>query len=124
MGKIKMTTTIKKVAQYALFSDDIKLDLLVEDFLRSNPILADVQKPDKTDSRTLAVCASLLELFALRSNQQPPTWTKEIGAIARPFFLQSDAMTSDWLRDLCISESPEPLRKRNLFATSNFLLAV
>lgn len=119
-----MATVLKKVAQYALYSDDIKLDLLVEDFLHSNPILADVQKPDTNDQRTLAVAAGLIELFALRTNQKPPAWTTEIGAINRPFFIQSDAMTSKWLRNLCLEESPEPLRKRNIFATANFLLAV
>ena len=50
-----MATVLKKVAQYALYSDDIKLDLLVEDFLHTNPILADVQKPDTNDQRTLSV---------------------------------------------------------------------
>ena len=119
-----MATNLKKVAQYALFSDDVNLDLLVEDFLRFNPILANVLKPDTDNMRTLAVAASLIELFALRSNQNPPEWTKEIGPINRPFFIQSDAMTSEWLRDLCLIESPEPLKKRNIFATADFLLAV
>ncbi len=119
-----MATQLKKVAQYALFSDDIKLDLLVEDFLRSNPVLKNVPKPDTNDLRTLAVAAGLIELFALRSQQEPPTWTTEVGSINRPFFLQSDAMSSDWLRELCLKESPEPLRKRNLFASASFLAPV
>lgn len=116
--------TIEKVAQYALFSDDINLTLLVEDFLLSNPILANVQKPDTDNQRVLAVAAGLLELFALRSHQEPPSWTSEIGPIDKPFFIRSSAVTSKYLRDLCLKESPEPLRKRNIYATSNFLLWV
>ncbi|MCX6056119.1 MAG: hypothetical protein NTZ74_14630 [Chloroflexi bacterium] len=119
-----MATNIKKVAQYAQFSDDIKLDLLVEDFLRSNPILGSVQKPDTDDQRTLAVAASLLELFAIRFHKEAPTRTSEIGAIDVPYFIQSDAITSKWFRDLCLIESPEPLRKRNIYATGNYLLRV
>lgn len=119
-----MITVLKKVAQYSLYSDDIKLDLLVEDFLRSNPVLVEVQKPDTNDQRTLAVAASLIEIFAMRTNQNPPGWTNEIGVIDHPFFIQSDAITSKWFRDLCLEESPEPLRKRNIFATANFLLKV
>lgn len=107
-----MTTSLKKVAQFALFMDGLKLDLLVEDFMRSNPVLSDVERPDTNDQRTLAMAASLIELFASRTNQNPPSWTTEIGAIDRPFFVQSDAMTSKWLRDLCMEESPEPLDQR------------
>jgi len=118
-----MTTSLIKVAQYALFMDDLKL-VVVEDFLRSNPVLANVQKPDTFDPRTLAVAASLIELFALRSDQQPPEWTKEIGAMTRPFFIQGDMMTSGWLKEMYLTESPEPLRKRNIFASANYLLAV
>ena len=119
-----MATNLKKVAQYALFSDDFKLGLLVEDFLRSNPILTNVSRPDTADERTLAVAASLIELFAIRLNQKPPKWTVEIGALEHEFFIQSDTETSHWLRELCLVESPEPLRRRNIFATKNFLRAV
>jgi len=117
-----MAVSLLKVAQYALFSDDLRLDLLVEAFLRENPVLSIVARPDTNDHRTLAVAASLIELFASRSNQEPPGWTKAIGPIQRPFFLQSDAMESPWLRELCVKEAPAPLRKRNLYATANFLL--
>ena len=119
-----MPTSLKKVAQYALISDDISLDLLVEDFLRANPVLKDVTRPDTDNPRTLAVAAGLVELFALRTKQEPPKWTTEVGSINRPFFLQSDAVNSAWLQELCLKESPEPLKKRNLFASANFLASV
>jgi hypothetical protein len=92
--------------------------------LSLNPVLANVQKPDTDNLRTLAVAASLIELFAIRSHLEPPSWTPEIGAIDKPYLLQSDAITSKWFRERCLQESPEPLRKRNIFATGNFLLTV
>lgn len=114
--------TIIKVAQYAQFSDDIHLDLLIDEFLRSNPDIANVQKPETSNPRTLAVCASLLELFASRINQNPPDWTSDVCALSEPYFIQSMAITSKWFREWCFQYSPEPLKKRNIFATDNYLL--
>jgi hypothetical protein len=119
-----MPISLKKVSQHALISNDGKLDLLVGDFLRSHPFLKDVAKHETNNSRTLAGAAGLIELFALRSKLEPPSWASDIGGIDRPFFLQSDAVNSGWLRELCLQESPEPLRKRNLFASANFLASV
>jgi hypothetical protein len=116
--------TIEKVAQYALFSDDIKLSLLVEAFLAQNPNLASVPKPLTDNLRVLAVAAGLIELFALRAGQPAPEWTRAVGAIPTPFFLRSSAAKWPRLRQLCLDESPEPLRKRNLYATADFLQVV
>jgi hypothetical protein len=63
----------------------------------------------------------LVELFALRLQQQPPWWTKEVGAVSEPTFLVKSALTMRRLRELCETQSPEPLRKRGLFAPPNFL---
>jgi hypothetical protein len=114
--------TIIKLAQYAQYSDDIKLDLLLDEFLRSNPVLADVEKPDTENIRTLAVCASFLELFAIRYDQKPPNWTSGIGALEEPYFIQPIAITSKWFREWCFQNSPEPLKKRNIYATDNYLM--
>ena len=113
-----------KVAQYALFSDDWHLDILVEAFLRANPVLKDVPLPDTTNQRTLAMAAALIELFALHHNQEPPAWSATIGEMPTPFFVWSDALTSPWMRQMCLDESPEPLKKRKIYAMANFLKAV
>jgi hypothetical protein len=119
-----MAVTLIKVAQYALYNDNITLDLLVDGFLRSNTVLQSVPRPETDDLRTLAVAASLIELFAMRSNQAPPQWTAAIGAVSRPIFLNSDAIESTWMRDRCLKEAPAPLRKRNIYSTENFLATI
>jgi hypothetical protein len=54
-----------------LFADDLNLRLLVQDFLQNTPVLKDMPRLDTQDRRVLAVAAGLLELFALRSGQNP-----------------------------------------------------
>lgn len=116
--------TIKDIAQAALFADDLRLRLLVQEYLRSTPVLRDVPRPDTNDQQVLATAAGLLEMFAQRSGQEPPDWTRSVGPSPEPIFLTSDALTMKRLRQLCLEESPEPLKKRQLYATPNFLTFV
>ena len=116
--------TIKQVAQAALFADDLNLRLLAQEFLRNAPVLRNIPRPNTRDRRVLAVAAGLIELFALRAGQKPPAWTKSVGAAPEPIFLASDAIKMKRLRQLCLDESPEPLKKRQLYATPNFLTFV
>jgi len=112
---------IERIARAAIEGDAIELRSLVQDFLRSNPRLADIPRPNVSDERTLTASAGLIELFALRTNQEPPAWTKEIGALDKPVFLVKGALKMRRLRELCQTESPLPLRKRNLYAPPNYL---
>ena len=114
--------TIKKIAQYAQYSDDRNLDILIESFLRENPILKNVPRPDTDDQRTLSVAAGLIELLAMRYNQEPPDWSASVGEMPEPFFIRKNASRDEWLKQLCLSESPEPLKKRMIFSTGDFLL--
>ena len=113
--------TIKQVAEAALFADDLNLRLLVQAFLSEQPELSLIARPDTHDLRVLATAASLVELFALRVGQPAPAWTQTVGPLPEPFFLTSDALWMKRLRQLCLAESPEPLKKRRLYATPNFL---
>jgi hypothetical protein len=113
--------TIKKVAQYALFSDDRTLDILIESFLDENQVLKIVPMPDTQDQRTLSVAAGLIELLAVRSNQEPPDWSASIGEMPEPFYIRKNATKIEWLKQQCLLESPEPLKKRKIYATWNFL---
>lgn len=115
--------TIIKVTQYALFSDDRNLDILIQEFLAENPELFNVPLPDTNDQRTLSVAAGLLELLALRHHQQPPSWTSTIGGLPEPFFIRKSAAKNERLKKLCLEEAPEPLRKRNIYSTANFLMS-
>lgn len=75
----------------------------------------------KTDRRTLLVCAALIELFAERIQSQPPAWAAEIGGLDRPFYCFPQARTDDSFRKEIKRQTPEPLRKRNLFSTKHYL---
>ena len=103
--------TIKKAAQYALFSDDRNLDIPIEDFIKENPALKEVSFPDAEDERTLPLSARLLELLAIRLNQEPPFWTSTIGEMTEPFCNQKRATRNKRLTGICLIKSPEPLKK-------------
>ncbi len=112
---------IENLADAMLNGDGLLLRSLVQDFIHEYPQLTAVPKPATNDAQTLAASASLLELLALRMQQQAPAWTTSIGALAEPIFLLKAAATMKRLRELCVAESPEPLRKRGFYATPNYL---
>lgn len=112
---------IEQLAQAALERDHLKLRSLVQDFSRAKMDYGKLARPSMVDSRLLVISAALVELLAQRNNQIPPAWTKEIGALNEPFFLLNSAATMDRLRTLCETQSPEPMRKRLLYAPPHFL---
>jgi hypothetical protein len=67
------------------------------------------------------ISAALVELLAERQGQNPPAWTQEIGALSEPFFMLEAASSMKRLRMLCETQSPEPMRKRRLYAPPHFL---
>lgn len=112
---------IEKIAEAALQGDGLMTRSLVQDFFRSHPRLTELSKPATEDQRLLAIAASLLELFALRLKQEPPSWTRGVGPLTKPIFLLKSAASMPRLRALCETESPEPLRKRGFYAPPNYL---
>jgi hypothetical protein len=80
-----------------------------------------IPRPTTKDERLLVMSASLAELLASRQKQAPPAWTNEIGALQEPFFLLQSTAEMKRLRILCGTQSPEPKRKRRLYAPPNFL---
>jgi hypothetical protein len=112
---------IEQMAEAALMRDSLRLRSLVQDWVRSGLPLSGLSRPNSTDPNTLAVSAALVELLALRQGQISPAWTQEIGAMAEPFFLVESAASMKRLRILCETQSPEPLRKRRLYAPPHFL---
>ena len=112
---------IEQLAEAALQRDSLRLRSLVQDMTRSNINWSSLPRPQTKDVRLLAIAAALAELLAARQNQTPPVWTKEIGALKEPFFLLRSAETMKRLRRLCETQSPEPMRKRQLYAPPNFL---
>ena len=112
---------IEQLAQAALERDHLKLRSLVQDFVRAKVDWSKLPRPSATDARLLVISAALTELLAQRNNQIPPAWTKDIGALKEPFFLLESAATMKRLRTLCETQSPEPMRKRLLYAPPHFL---
>lgn len=112
---------IEQIAEAALQRDSLRLRSLVQDLVRTQVDWNSLPRPTTNDTRLLAIAASLTELLAERQSQKPPAWTKEIGALKEPFFLVRSAETMKRLRVLCETQSPEPMRKRRLYAPPHFL---
>ena len=108
------------IAQAALRRESLRLRELVLELLRSHPDLSLIAPLENASTQERAVLAGILELLALRHGMVAPSWT--VGASNfEPFFLLEAAEVMPRLRELCESKSPEPLRKRHLYAPPNFL---
>ena len=117
-------TTPKHLAEMAGFllaHDDFPLRLFVQAWLREQPRFAAMPQPETSDPRIRTVAAALIELLAERAGQPPPAWTAAVDPLPAPFFVMRQAARPGFTRDLCLHESPEPLRQRNIFAPPNFL---
>ena len=112
---------IEQLAEAALNRDALLLRSLTQDLLRERPTLKDFARPLSVDFRTLAAAAALIELFAERLHQEPPSWAGQVGALSEPIHLLKAAETMGRLRELCERQAPEPLRKRGFYAPPNFL---
>jgi hypothetical protein len=112
---------IEQIAQAARDGDALMLRSHVQDWLRENPRFVDCLAPATSDATLLAIAASIVELLAQRRQQPPPAWTEDIAPADHPLYLVKSALTMPRLRRLCESESPAPLRRRNLFAPPTFL---
>jgi len=100
--------TLEKMADAALNRDNLLLRSLTQDLLRETSNLSECPKPQTTDSRILAAAASLVELLALHSGQEPPQWTRDVGALSEPVYLAKAAETMKGLRAWCETEAPAP----------------
>lgn len=112
---------IEALAEAALQRESLQLRNLVQELLQTHLSLDDISRPTTEDPRLLALAAGLIELLAMHTGQIAPSWTDEIGGSPEPIFLLEAATRMKRLRALCEQESPEPLRKRNLYAPPDFL---
>lgn len=113
--------TIEQIAAAALHTDNLLTRTLAQEFLRSQPVLADIPQPETDDPVLLAVTAALLELFSLRTHQPAPAWTRQVGPVEQPLYLLKSAAHMRRLRALCHDAAPEPLRRRRLYAPPDYL---
>lgn len=110
-----------EIVKAAVSRDNLWLRGAVQEFVRLRPRLVDIAKPEVESTLEIVVAAGIMELLAMRLNQEAPSWTGEIGGLSEPFYLATVAERMPFTRRLCEEESPEPLRNRNLLAPPQFL---
>ena len=91
------------------------------DAAREAMIWADVPCPVGWSALERAVAAGVVELFAARAHQAPPSWTATIGSAPVPVYLVRASETMPRLRRSCETEGPEPLRSRQIYAPPEFM---
>ena len=114
------------------------IEVLIKSILGGRPLdarqwVADAQragvrfdhmpKPHLDDSIELALAAGITELLASRVHQAPPSWTSEVGQLPEPFYVGKLARMPRSAEEARCN-GPEPLRRRNVFASPNFLSLV
>lgn len=112
---------LEQIARAALTRDHLTLRSLIQDWVRSGAHTQDFSRPSFADSRLLVISAAIVELLAERRKESPPAWTTKIGSLSEPFFMLESASSMKCLRALCETQSPEPMRKRLLYAPPHFL---
>lgn len=93
---------------------------LLHDARLGKMTLHDVSRPELNDTDKLALFAALIEHIAAQAQQDPPDWTKDIGAVAAPIYLVKFGLPK--MKALYEDESPEPLRRRRFYAPSGYLV--
>lgn len=112
---------IDDLARAALARDALTLRSVTQTFLLQQHRLSDCAEPQTSDKNVRVVSAALIELLAMHQQVPPPPWARGIGALDVPFFPVQASEKMRRLRLLCETESPEPLRRRNIFAPPRFL---
>ena len=105
----------------ALHGDDLTARQFVKDAAREGFSWTTAPAPESLDAQECAVHASLVELMAARANQPAPAWTSGVGPSPSPVFLVRHAETSAAFRRDSLENTPEPLKKRNVFAVRDYL---
>lgn len=112
--------TIEQVAASALAREGLRTRHLAQTFLRHTPHLAEVPEPTVQAPNVRAAAAAFVELFAERRAEQPPHWAAHVQREGAPIFLLT-CKPGSFTYQLCLTESPRPLRERNLYAPENYL---
>jgi hypothetical protein len=81
-----------------------------------------VEKPIELEGLSIIIAAALVELFTDRLHITHPIWTKSIGASKKPIWLVRKDLPrfAKWVEQT----TPEPLRRRNIYAPITFLSVI
>jgi hypothetical protein len=112
---------IDDLARAALARDALTLRSVAQTFLLQQLRISECAEPQTSDEKVRIVSAALIELLAMHQQVAPPPWARKIGGLDAPFFPVMASEKMRRLRHLCETESPEPLRRRNIFAPPTFL---
>ena len=93
----------------------------VSDALRQQIEWEHLAAPTGLDATDLAIAAGVIELLAERTGKRSPEWTQTVAAAPKPIFLVRAAESMSNLRKQCQEEGPWPLRRRQIFAPTEFL---
>ena len=110
---------------------DLVHAILIGDLLTARQYVADARRehllweqlgqPVELDERAMSVAAGLVELLASRGGGTPPAWTKNVGAVRDLLVLDPGLEMMPRSFAHAKADGPEPLRKRNLIASPDFL---
>jgi len=112
---------VEQLADAAIRGEALLLRSLVQDFLRENATLSAAAAPSSDDANVIAVSAGLIELLAERRQQPAPQWSRDVPGASQAIYLVKSALTMPRLKRMCDTESPLPLRRRNIFAPPTYL---
>lgn len=122
--KEAMAATLDRMANLLLAGDEIAFSDLILDWHRSEYECQLTPKPADTDSRKLALKASIIERLVEvlntpphSGNQSPPSWTNSVNGVDETVKLQSDRLLED--EDYC-----EAFEKRGFLAAKNFMFFI
>jgi hypothetical protein len=93
----------------------------VSDARRNAFVWETLHRPRGLSDLEMSVAAGVAELLAGRSGSNAPAWTAAVGGQPKPVFLDPGIETMPRTLARAKQEAPEALRKRNLFATADFL---
>lgn len=79
-------------------------------------------RPSVADNRVVALAAAYAELLAERQRCSPPTWVHDVSAVSEGVYLVERSSEAGLAR--MRAQSPEPLRRRNLFAPASYVQLV
>ena len=114
-------TSLEQIAAQILAKNALEVRSLVQEYLRRGAPLRLESAPSSSDPQICAVSAGIAELIAVRTAQQAPAWASQVGKLTTPLYLVEAAARSPKMRARVERESPEPLRKRNVFAPPGYL---
>lgn len=109
-------------ANALLERDNFRLRELALALRDQYPDLRLVPPPESADPLMRSAAAAVIELLAHYHHLTAPAWVEdEVAVQPTPLFVVPAADTLPRLRALCRMESPEPLRRRGMYAPPDFL---